>query len=128
MNVVMTGAGKLVEVQGTAERNSFIPRRARSSSSALAEGGIARDHGPPDGARRRRAAGKAAARGVKLLAGHRQRAQGRRDRRHRGGRLWRSSAHDPDVEETGEMFEANALLKARRARRHRRAAGSAPSR
>ena len=41
MNVVMTGGGRFIEVQGTAEGMPFTPLRARRRCSASAEAGIA---------------------------------------------------------------------------------------
>ena len=51
MNVVMTGAGAFVEVQGTAEQTPF-PRRASTSSWRWPESGIAAA-GRPAAPRRR---------------------------------------------------------------------------
>ena len=57
MNLVMTGAGRFVEVQGTAEGNPFTERQL-AQLLALGRAGIARltDAPAPHASRRRRAA------------------------------------------------------------------------
>ena len=116
MNVVVTGRGLFVEVQGTAEGAPFdrseLERAARPR---------ARRHGRPD-----RAAGRGARCGTRVSidvrARHPQRAQGRGAAAHprRAARpASSSSAYDgPEPVEDGETFAANALIKARAAAAH----------
>ena len=99
MNVVMTGSGRFVEVQGTAEGQAFS-RGELDELLALAETGISQllaaqaavlAEPPPPGERQpseqRPSAGPAP-----LGAGHRQPGQGSRDRRHPRSRRRRRAA------------------------------------
>ena len=54
MNVVMTGTGKLVEVQGTAEGNPFTQAQLRRLMELATKGGRAAGKGPARDARRAR--------------------------------------------------------------------------
>ena len=56
LNVVMTGDGRLVEVQATAERDPFTPRRSSTSCSTSRRGGIERARRRRSVLRHRRAA------------------------------------------------------------------------
>ena len=142
MNVVMTGAGRFVEVQGTAEGDAVLRGRARRP----ARPGRARDRArsstlqrellaePPAPRRRRDAA---------VRPRHGQPRQGARDRRACSPtravdvELVPRPADVPDVDETGETLEENARLKAdalcdghrpARGRRRHRARGRRPRR
>ena len=118
MNVVMTGAGRFVEVQGTAEGAAVLaqrarrPARPRRGAASLEIFDLQREM-LADAARRRDAADSA------VRARHRQPRQGARDRRRcsRGAGVddrarARGPTDVPDVEETGTTLEDNARLKA----------------
>ena len=124
MNVVMTGAGRFVEVQGTAEGQPFS-RGELDDLLGLAEHGIAQifdlsARGARRAARRRGAGDRA------LRARDREPGQGARDRRRCSAapasplELVPRPADVPEVEETGDTLEENARLKAvALVRRHR---------
>ena len=112
MNVVMTGDGAFVEVQGTAEARAVRPGAARRAARP-------RDDRLPDADRPR--SRRPSTHDRPAGAGDAQRAQGRRARRHPRARPgWTSSwcrcpDDAPDVVEDGLTFAENALKKARSA-------------
>ena len=121
MNVVMTGSGRFVEVQGTAERMAFS-RDELDELLALAEGGIAQlveaQRGGPG-----RAAGAAVTAG-RPDCDARPRHAPTRTRRPRSATILGEAGIAvlpapptvPEVEETGDTLDENARLKARGAR------------
>ena len=137
MNVVMTGTGDFVEVQGTAEQGTFCAQELSAAAAASRESRAQED---------RARAGEGDRRHVAVRARREPDALGRRDARTRtrsselARAVRRRSAstlvpRPADVampEETGTTFLANARLKARaiaqatgrgRARRRQRARG-----
>ena len=121
MNVVMTGDGRFVEVQGTAEGGAASTARCSASSSTSPPTGCERltalqQRGP------RRPARGSAWRDPPARPRHPQRAQGpraaadprgpRRRARARGRRRRATSPGAPDVAETEVTFLGNARLKA----------------
>ena len=110
MNVVMTGDGRLVEVQATAERDPFS-RELLDSLLDLAAGGIdeltAAQARSRVGARRREAAPRLA---------QREQAARAAGRASRPGRSRSSTCADEPVED-GATFLDNARIKARHGRR-----------
>ena len=131
MNVVVTGDGRFVEVQGTAERRPF-DRAELDRLLDLAVGGCAElDRAAAGGARRTPRARDGAARPRwSWPPGTRTRSPSCGGSSPTPG--WtasRSSGPEtfpgvPDVAETGRTFAENALLKARAVARRHRAAGA----
>ena len=120
MNVVMTGAGRFVEVQGTAEGEPFSPQRARRAARPR-RGRHPRDLRPPT-----RGAGRATGAAprvtpVRVRARHREPRQGR-------ARSPRSS-HDAGAPVGARARARPTCPRSRRpAPRSRRTRGSRPSR
>ncbi len=125
MNVVMTGSGRYVEVQGTAEREPFDRRHARRAARPRGPGlrGPGRPAGGRPGWSGRRGSGRwcrgrlVTARVVLATRNEGKVGELRRILSDAGLDIElvgaQSFAALPDIAETGATFAANALLKAR---------------
>ena len=110
MNVVMTGDGAFVEVQGTAEADPFDRAHARRAARPCRRGLRRADRGSSGRARLVSQVFLASRNPKKLDELRRMLAQV--DPGHRGARARRRAAYDEPAE-TEPTFEGNALIKAR---------------